>query len=232
LPRRIFILDEAQAIHWQAVDLLLKVLEEPPDTTNFILVCPNAYELRSTMRSRCQRIAFQPVEEPLIKELLGRETKLSDRHKALAARVAAGSVAQALHFDPADYEKRRQPWLSFLEAMARQSGTGSTVDWRQIFDSARALAEDRDDFEGTLKVGYSLLSDLLHISLDPTAKAVVNVDQSARLAGWASTLTLAGIEKLKAGLDQAYRLQIRNVNPQLGFETLAIDMVSGGDGRR
>ena len=34
-------------------------------------------------------------------------------------------------------------------------------------------------------------------------------------------------EKLKAGLDQAYRLQIRNVNPQLGFETLGIEMLSG-----
>ena len=66
-PRRVFILDEAQTIHWQAVDLLLKVLEEPPETTSFILICPNAYELRSTIRSRCMRIAFQPVEQALIR---------------------------------------------------------------------------------------------------------------------------------------------------------------------
>ena len=146
--------------------------------------------------------------------------------------MSAGSVAQALKFDPGAYERRRQPWLNFLEATARQGASASRVDWRQVFDSARALAEDRDDFEGTLKVGYSLLSDLLHILLDPKADAVVNVDLSARLKSWAPTLTLAGIEKLKAGLDQAYRLQIRNVNPQLGFETLGIDMVSGGDAGR
>ena len=64
-PRRIFIIDDAQAIHWQAVDLLLKVLEEPPETTSFILVCPNAFELRSTIRSRCMRMAFQPVDQAL-----------------------------------------------------------------------------------------------------------------------------------------------------------------------
>ena len=108
--------------------------------------------------------------------------------------------------------------------MARRGAPGATVDWRPVFDSARALAENRDDFEGTLKVGYSLLSDLLHILLDPAADAVVNVDLTARLQGWAPKLTLGGIEKLKAGLDQAYRLQIRNVNPQLGFETLGIDV--------
>jgi hypothetical protein len=56
---------------------------------------------------------------------------------------------------------------------------------------------------------------------------VVNVDLAARLKGWAPKLTLAGIEKLKSGLDQAYRLQTRNVNPQLGFETLGIEMLSG-----
>ena len=226
-PRRIFILDEAQTIHWQAVDLLLKVLEEPPETTSFILICPNAFELRSTIRSRCMRVAFHPVDQALIQDLLARERKLTEPQKALAVRVAAGSVARARTFDPAEYERRRQPWLDFLEATARRAAPGALVDWRLLFDSARALAENRDDFEGTLKVGYSLLSDLLHILLDPAADAVVNVDLAARLKGWAPKLTLGGIEKLKAGLDQAYRLQIRNVNPQLGFETLGIEMVSG-----
>jgi DNA polymerase-3 subunit delta' len=228
-PRRIFIIDEAQTIHWQAVDLLLKVLEEPAETTSFILICPNAFELRSTIRSRCMRVAFQPVEQALIKDLLARDGKLTEPQKDLAARVAAGSVAQARAFNPADYERRRQPWLDFLEAVSRRGAPGATTDWRMVFDSARALAENRDDFEGTLKVGYSLLSDLLHTLLNPAADAVVNVDLAPRLKGWAPKLTLAGIEKLKAGLDQAYRLQIRNVNPQLGFETLGIDMSSGYD---
>ncbi|MGO8785992.1 MAG: ATP-binding protein [Terriglobia bacterium] len=228
-PRRIFIVDEAQTIHWQAVDLLLKVLEEPPESTSFILICPNAFELRSTIRSRCARVAFQPVDPTLIQDLLAREMKLTDPQKALAARVAAGSVARALTFDPAEYERRRQPWLDFLEAMARRGAPGAAVDWRLVFDSARALAENRDDFEGTLKVGYSLLSDLMHVLLNPAAQAVVNVDLTARLKGWAPKLTLGGIERLKSGLDQAYRLQIRNVNPQLGFETLGIEMISGRD---
>jgi hypothetical protein len=135
-------------------------------------------------------------------------------------------VARALTFDPAEYERRRQPWLDFLDAMVRRSAPGAPADWRQVFDSARALAENRDDFEGTLKVGYSLLSDLLHILLNPQADALVNIDLAARLQGWAHRLTLEGIGILKAGLDEACRLQIRNVNPQLGFETLGIEVRS------
>jgi DNA polymerase-3 subunit delta' len=223
-PRRVFIIDDAQTIHWQAVDLLLKVLEEPPATTSFILICPNASELRSTIRSRCRRVTFQPVEQALIEDLLARTSNLTPAQKSLAVRVAAGSVARARSFDPAEYERRRQPWLDFLEGVARRTSPGATPDWRLLFDSARALADNRDDFEGTLKLGYALLSDLLHVLLDASPEAVVNVDLTPRLKAWAGQLTLAGIEKLKAGLDQACRLQIRNVNPQLGFETLGIEV--------
>ena len=96
-----------------------------------------------------------------------------------------------------------------------------------MFDSARALAENKDDFEGTLKIGYSLLADLMHVLLEPSADAIVNVDLQPRLKNWAAKLNLGEIERLKAGLDQAYRLQVRNVNPQMGFETLGIEMISG-----
>jgi DNA polymerase-3 subunit delta' len=229
-PRRVFILDEAQAIHWQAVDLLLKVLEEPPASTAFILVCPNAYELRPTIRSRCLRITFQPVEQPLILELLAREGRLTKTQQALAARVAAGSVAQAKIFEPDEYARRRNPWLDFLQAVA-QGGRREPAasDCALLFDSARALTENREDFEGTLKVGYSLLRDLLQVLLAAPEKEVVNVDLLPRLRIWAAGLGLAGIERLKTGLDQAYRLQIRNVNQQLGLETLGIELLAGSE---
>jgi len=227
-PQRVFILNEAQAIHWQAVDILLKVLEEPPDTTTVILVCPNAYELRATIRSRCLRIPFQPVEESLILNLLAKERRLTKSQQELAARVAAGSVVQAKTFDPADYEHRRKPWVDFLEAVAGQAGGITTPpDWQLLFDSTKALTENHDDLEDTLRIGYSLLRDLLQALSDGSEKEVVNVDLLRQLKSWASQLGLAGIEKLKAGLDQAYRLQVRNVNQQLGLEMLGIELITG-----
>ncbi len=227
-PRRVFIVDEAQTIHWQAIDLLLKVLEEPPETTTFILVCPNAFELRPTIRSRCTQVAFQPVSESIIQGLLAGERKLTAPQRELAARVAAGSIARARSFDPAEYERRRQPWVEYLDAVADRGTTaaGSGGNLRQAFESARALAEIRGDLEATLGVGYSLLSDLMRLLVNPAAETVVNVDLTSRMRNWAPKLGLDKVSKLKSGLDEAYRLQIRNVNPQLGFETLAIDVNS------
>jgi len=228
-PRRMFIIDDAQTVHWQAADLLLKVLEEPPESTSFILICSNPYELRPTIRSRCLQIMFQPVAESAILGLLAKQEGLNKTQMVLGARVASGSVAKARSFDLAAYEQRRKPWLEFLGVVARRAPTSTGgADWRPLFDSAKALAESRDDFEATLDIGYSLLRDLLHVLLQGPGTEVTNVDVLPRLQAWAAALGLHGIELLKSGLDQAYRLQIRNVNQQLGLETLGLEVWARG----
>ena len=103
------------------MDLLLKVLEEPPETTSFILICPNAFELRSTIRSRCMRIAFQPVDQALIQELLAREKKLTEPSQGSCRARGGGQRGPGSDVSiPPSMKRRRQPWLDFLEAMARR----------------------------------------------------------------------------------------------------------------
>lgn len=225
LRRRIFVIDEAQAIHWQAIDLLLKVLEEPPETTTLILVCSNAYELRPTIRSRCRRLAFQPVDDSLLSSLLAQEARVPAAQRDLVVRIAAGSIARARSFDAEEFTRRRRPWLDFLDAIASGIRDDRSVNWKGLFDSTKALAEDRSQFEDTLKTGYALLRDLLQVSVaGPNAK-VANIDLASRLKVWSDRIGVKKIATLKDGLDQAYRLQSRNVNQQLGLDVTAIDLL-------
>ena len=245
--QRVLIIDQAQTVHWQAVDLLLKMLEEPPDTTTFILIAPNAYELRPTIRSRCQRVQFVAADDSVIQGVIEQAGRVPRAQRALAVRVAAGSVARAKNLDLAEFERQRRPWLDFLDGIAGpvaaerqrvQPAYGSRnptertagvqpkwqPNWQKVFDSTRALTENRESFEETLRVGSLLLADLLHVLVAGSGSpSVVNLDLAPRLEVWASRLGLAGIERLKQGLDQAYRLQVRNVNQQLGLDVLAIE---------
>jgi DNA polymerase-3 subunit delta' len=224
-PRRVFVIDEAQAIHWQAIDLLLKVLEEPPDTTTLILICPNAYELRPTIRSRCHRVVFQPVEESVISALLAEEARVPKAQRMLAAGISAGSIARAKAFDAGEFERRRRPWLDFLDAVSvRTQEPVAAPDWKTLFDSTKALTENRDEFDETLRLGYALLRDVVQVALAGPEAKVANVDLPPRLKTWAAKLGIGNIEKLKEGLDQAYRLQTRNVNQQLGLEAVVLDL--------
>ncbi|MFB3922802.1 MAG: ATP-binding protein [Terriglobia bacterium] len=226
LRRRVFVIDEAQSIHWQAIDLLLKVLEEPPETTLLVLVCSNAYELRPTIRSRCRRVAFQPVEDSLISSLLASEGRVPAAQRELVARIAAGSIARAKSFDAEEFARRRRPWLDFFDAITSGGRGDPTPDWKRLFDSTKALAEDRNQFEDTLKTGYSLLRDLLEVSVSGPNARITNLDLAPRLKSWSGRIGVKRIAMLKDGLDQAYRLQTRNVNQQLGLDAAALDFLS------
>jgi len=238
LARRILIIDQAQSVHWQAVDLLLKMLEEPPETTLFILVCPNAYELRPTIRSRCRRVQFLPAEDAVIEKILEVERRLPRAQLPLAVRIASGSIARAKALDLGEFEQRRLPWLGYLDGLVGEAepvrGSADTnrpgvavkpnwSDWQTVFDSTKALTEKRESYEETLNVGYALLRDLTSV-LHARDDEVVNLDLRPRLKVWASKLGMTGIEKLKNGLDAAYRLQTRNVNQQLGLDALAVEV--------
>ncbi len=227
LPRRFFIIDQAQDIHWQAVDLLLKVMEEPPETTTFVLVCPNAGELRSTIRSRCQRVTFSPVDEDLILRLLKERTQVPEPKQRLVARLAHGSVGRALAFDLPGCLARREIWLEFFQSLSGGLGARArTPDWQRLFDSTRKLTGDRDSFDDILGTGSELLRDMLLVLESGETAPVSHVDLVPQLKAWAAAFGFAGIVALKEGLDEAHRLQIRNVNQQLGLDSLAIGMVS------
>jgi DNA polymerase-3 subunit delta' len=226
-PRRVLIVDQAQSIHWQAADLLLKVLEEPPETTTLILVCPNANELRPTIRSRCFALQFAPVDETVIERLLVEERGMGKAELALAVRVANGSIALAKSLDLKAYLEERRPWLTLLDAIARPSGASiGPQQWKNLFDTTKQLAADRSHIETTLKTGSLLLRDLMLVHVGDGSKSVTNIDILPRLKTWSETIGMDGIRKLAEGIEDSYRLQNRNVNQQLTFDSMVAELLS------
>jgi DNA polymerase-3 subunit delta' len=68
---RFFLIDEAAALLGPAANALLKTLEEPPARTHFVLCTSSVNELLPTIRSRCQRVIFQPLPAEVRAELDG-----------------------------------------------------------------------------------------------------------------------------------------------------------------
>jgi DNA polymerase-3 subunit delta' len=61
--RRVVIINDADAMASSPQNALLKILEEPPASSVFILVTARPDMLLPTVQSRCQRIRFQLVEQ-------------------------------------------------------------------------------------------------------------------------------------------------------------------------
>jgi DNA polymerase-3 subunit delta' len=96
-PLRVIIIDPAEAMNEAAANALLKTLEEPPAHTRFILLSHSPSSLLVTIRSRCQRLDFQPLAEAQVASVVAREQPdASPEARMTAVRVAQGSPRLAI----------------------------------------------------------------------------------------------------------------------------------------
>lgn len=94
---RIVVVDSADALNRNAANALLKVLEEPPDRALLLLISDTPGSLLPTIRSRCRRLALQPLATDIVTALLGRhQPQLEEAERAAVAEIADGSIGRAL----------------------------------------------------------------------------------------------------------------------------------------
>ena len=94
---RVAVIDCADEMNPNAANALLKVLEEPPERALLLLVSHNPGRLLPTIRSRCRKLALQPLVEETVASLI--ETyrpDLDSSDTTALARLADGSPGRAL----------------------------------------------------------------------------------------------------------------------------------------
>lgn len=123
-PYKIIIIDEAQKMTEEAANAMLKILEEPPKDTVFILVAHGTKGLLSTIVSRCQLLRFKPLTPEVIQEILKEETSLPEEDVKILSRLARGSVSLGLKLweNWGQEEKWRMP-QKILEHIIRKDRT-------------------------------------------------------------------------------------------------------------
>ncbi|HYJ60852.1 MAG TPA: DNA polymerase III subunit [Actinomycetota bacterium] len=92
--RKVFLIREADRLSPAAADTLLKVLEEPPPDTVFVLSSARADELPDTIVSRCHVVSFAALSEPFVIAQL-RSEGVDEIRAALAARLSGGNLGRA-----------------------------------------------------------------------------------------------------------------------------------------
>lgn len=98
---KVYIIDEVHMLSAGAFNALLKTLEEPPENVVFILATTEPQKLPATILSRCMRLDFRRVSEPVIMGNMrmiceARGIQAEDAALALIAVNADGSVRDSL----------------------------------------------------------------------------------------------------------------------------------------
>jgi DNA polymerase-3 subunit delta' len=205
---RVFIIDPADKLGSDASDSFLKVLEEPALATHFFLVSAKPDLLLGTIRSRCQTLAFQPVADEDIMNVL-RSSGMEEEKARLLTLFVRGNLERARDIDwDAVQEKRRAAWELFRALVTR---TGSVAFLRRFAFSRKS--ETKEELPQTLEVFASFARDSLLLLEGAGPGLLFNPDYESEMRACLPSLDperavriIRAIETAEDGLGRSFNL--------------------------
>jgi DNA polymerase-3 subunit delta' len=93
---KIMIVWQPEKMNEECANKLLKIIEEPPAKTLFLLVAEQTERILPTILSRAQRINVRPIESGVMLELLTSNFGLTQQDAESVAHIASGSYLKAV----------------------------------------------------------------------------------------------------------------------------------------
>lgn len=95
-PHRVAIIDAADDLNVNSANAILKTLEEPPPRGVLLMVSHSPGRLLPTIRSRCRRLAFQPLGIEQTAAFVGARAEVNGEEALRLATMADGAPGRAL----------------------------------------------------------------------------------------------------------------------------------------
>ena len=219
--RKIAVIDRAERLNQEAANALLKTLEEPPEASLLLLISGAPDDLLPTIRSRCQRIRFFPLEQEQLAQWLITTHHWSHEDAQLVNAVAQGSIGKALASDPAQLRQERDTidqWL--MEACLNPAGPHHGL--MQLVEGAEAFAHTAEQFERTLRWLLLWIQEISHVKIGGAAAPESVRFPSAHAS--ANHLSTAACCEAAEQLHWSWRASFRNINRQLMLEQWVVTL--------
>ena len=197
---------------------LLKLIEEPPPNTLFILVAENESLVLPTIISRTQLVKIPPINSNEVEEALLQRTKLSAEQARQIASVCEGNYREALQL----IQHAEEDWQSLLrEWLNATLKTGPIAQVKWVEEISKLGREKQKQF---LRYFNHLLEQAIRIKL----MGGENVHLPENEFDFAQRLNkIAGISQQQViieELDKATYYIERNANAKMLFHALTIKL--------
>ncbi len=147
---KVMIIWGVDKMNLSASNKLLKLLEEPPAKTLFLLLSENEDHIIDTIKSRCQILHFPKLSEPQIARALVKNLQVPISVANTIAHQAQGDYQKAIHLfkrdgDDLDFEKWFVTWVrtAFLAKQKKDAILG-LLEWSETI--AKSGRETQKNF--------------------------------------------------------------------------------------
>lgn len=96
--KKIYIINDSEKMTKEAQNCLLKTLEEPPEYITIILITSNESMILNTVKSRCTKINFNPIEDNILKKYLEEKQGFQNITQSML-KAYSGSIKKAIEMN-------------------------------------------------------------------------------------------------------------------------------------
>jgi len=192
---------------------LLKLIEEPPEDTIFLLVAENADQILNTILSRCQLVKTDPLSDEEVADALQNRLHLPEARAQQIAFLAGGDFHLALEA-AADHHEREDAAALLLDWLRKcWRGKGDELmQWTERF--AKLGRENQKQF---LHYGLHFLRELLALVSTGNAQLRLRPEELTTAQNMAKVLDFEKIVQVSQLFnDNIYYIE-RNANPRILF---------------
>ncbi len=208
---KVMIIWLAEYLHPSAANALLKLLEEPPEQTVFLLVTYDHERIIGTILSRVQQLKIRPFNNTEISTFLTQYHQVEADRASQLANSASGNLNQAVKLINEVEDDTHELFQIWMRIFFKSDYT-LMVEWAEKFSKTKKIGQ-----KGLLQYGLSVCRESLLIIHDTRHSESIPENGSSFLTNFAATLNLGLLEKLNALFNQAFYHLERNANPKILF---------------
>jgi DNA polymerase III subunit delta' len=214
---RIIILRHFHEATPQAMDALLKTLEEPPPYVILMLTADAADTLLPTIKSRCQPLHLRPLPASTVRKTLQDKYQVDSERATLLAHLSGGRMGWAIRAISDDsLVLDRTEMLKLLEQAIAEPRIGR-------FALAESLSKDKPALLTALDLWQSYWRDVL-LLIHSTTTPIINRDHQHSLSQVALNVSADEVAKVIQTIRRTATFIDENVNARLALEVLMLDM--------
>ena len=218
---KIVILWLPELMHPAAANAVLKLLEEPPPATIFLLVSHAPEQLLPTIISRVQPVVVRPFSEDDITAFLRDRYQVPEVKARQVAQLAEGSLGAAIASRDANAD---HDYFEFFAKWMRQCYSQKAADIIKQSEEFQKLG--RENQKELLSYSLGLLRKVLLFGIDPKFVPHLATGEQQFVTGFARFVTPRNADLLTKELTDAHYHIERNANAKMVFVDSSLRMGS------
>ena len=198
---------------------LLKIIEEPPQKTLFLLVAQNQDQILNTILSRTQLVKVPRLQDEEISRFLVEKRGISEVKAEQIAYLSDGSMQSALSFMVGEENDNLQMFREWLQISYADAGA-KFIDFTE-----RAAKLGRENQKNFLRFGMNLIRESILILSGASNLVHLPKAELEFISKFSGAITLAQAESIIIELEKAHYHVERNANPKILFLDVSLQLV-------